>query len=115
MFKAAHGAVCGRLLPFVTELNISALQMREPQSSALARYREVARIVTGNTEAEPSDAIKWVQSVCTRLKLPPLAEYKLTEADFPLLVEKAQAASSMRGNPVQLTEKELVKILRQAL
>jgi len=31
------------------------------------------------------------------------------------LVEKAQVASSMKGNPVQLTEKELEKILQQAL
>ena len=97
------------------ELNISALQLREPQSPSLARYREVARIVTGNTEAGLSDAINWAQSVCTRLKLPPLAEYKITEADFPLLVEKAKAASSMKGNPIQLTTEELAKILRQAL
>jgi alcohol dehydrogenase class IV len=115
MFKAPHGAICGRLLPFVIEMNISALQMREPESPSLARYREVAQIVTGKTEAEPSDGIEWVQNVCSRLKLPPLADYKITEADFPLLVEKAQAASSMNGNPIQLIEKELVKILRQAL
>ena len=115
MFKAAHGAICGRLLPFVMEMNISALQMRQPDSPSLARYREVAQIVTGKTEAEPSDGINWVQNVCSRLKLPPLADYKITEADFPPLVEKAQAASSMKGNPIQLSAEELVKILRQAL
>jgi alcohol dehydrogenase class IV len=115
MFKAAHGAICGRLLPFVMEMNISALQMREPKSPSLARYREVAQIVTGKAEAEPSDGIYWVQKFCSRLKLPPLADYKITEADFPLLIEKAQAASSMKGNPIQLIKEELVKILRQAL
>ena len=115
MFKAAHGAICGRLLPFVMEMNISALQMYQPDSPSLARYREVAQIVTGKTEAEPSDGINWVQNVCSRLKLPPLADYKITEADFPPLVEKAQAASSMKGNPIQLSAEELVKILRQAL
>jgi alcohol dehydrogenase class IV len=115
MFKAAHGAICGRLLPFVMEMNIAALQMREPESPSLARYREVAQIVTGKTEAEPSDGINWVQNICSRLKLPPLAGYEITEADFPLVVEKAQAASSMKGNPIQLIEEELVKILRQAL
>ena len=115
MFKAAHGSICGRLLPFVMEMNILALQMREPESPSLDRYREVARIVTGKTDAGPSDGISWVQNVCSRLKLPPLSHYKITQADFPLLVEKAQAASSMQGNPIQLTEEELVKILRQAL
>lgn len=115
MFKAAHGAICGRLLPFVMEMNIAALQMREPESPSLARYREVARIVTGNTEAEPSDGFNWVQNICSQLKLPPLADYEITEADFPQVVENAQAASSMKGNPIQLIEEELVKILRQAL
>jgi alcohol dehydrogenase class IV len=115
MFKAPHGAICGRLLPFVMEMNIKALQMREPESPSLTRYREVAQIVTGKKVAAPSDGINWVRNICSRLKLPPLSEYKITEADFPLLVEKAQVASSMNGNPVQLIEKELVKILQQAL
>ena len=115
MFKAPHGAICGRLLPFVMERNIKALQMREPESSSLTRYREVAQIVTGKKIAEPSDGIKWVRNICSRLKLPPLSEYKIAETDFPLLVEKAQVASSMSGNPIQLIEKELVKILQQAL
>ena len=60
-------------------------------------------------------ACDWVRNICSRLKLPLLSEYKITEADFPLLVEKAQVASSMNGNPVLLIEKELVKILQQAL
>jgi alcohol dehydrogenase class IV len=115
MFKAAHGAICGRLLPFVTEMNISALQLREPESPALARYQEVAQIVTEKPEAEPSDAITWVQNFCSRFKLPPLADYKITEADFPPLIEKAQESSSMKGNPIKLSEEELVKILRKAL
>ena len=96
-------------------LNILALRMRAPESPSLARYREVAQIVTGRPEAELPDGINWVQNICQRLKLPPLADYKITEAAFPLLVEKAQAASSMKGNPIQLTEEELLKILREAL
>jgi alcohol dehydrogenase class IV len=114
MFKAPHGAVCGRLLPFVMDVNVKALQKREPASPSLTRYREIARIVTGKKGAGPSDGINWVRNICSRLKLPPLSEYLITEADFPLLVEKALVASSMNGNPVQLTAKELVKILQQA-
>ena len=115
MFKAPHGAICGRLLPFVMERNIKALQMREPESPLLARYREVAQIVSGNLDAEPFDGINWVHNICSRFKLPSLADYKITAADFPILIEKAQSASSMKGNPVQLSEEELLKILRQAL
>jgi len=115
MFKAAHGAICGRLLPFVMAMNISALQRRAPESPSLARYEEVARIVTGKATAKASDGINWVQKTCAILKLPPLSDYGITEADFQSLIEKAQKASSMKGNPVQLTEAELTEILQQAL
>jgi alcohol dehydrogenase class IV len=115
MFKAAHGAICGRLLPFVMAMNISALQRRAPDSPSLARYEEVARIVTGKATATASDGINWVQKTCAVLKLPPLSDYGITEADFQSLIEKAQKASSMKGNPVQLTEAELAEILQQAL
>ena len=115
MFKAAHGAICGRLLPFVMAMNISALQRRASDSPSLARYEEVARIVTGKATATASDGINWVQKTCAMLKLPPLSDYGITEADFQSLIEKAQKASSMKGNPVQLTEAELAEILQQAL
>jgi len=115
MFKAAHGAICGRLLPFVMAMNISALQRRAPDSPSLARYEEVARIVTGKATATASDGIDWVQNTCAVLKLPPLSDYGITVADFQPLIEKAQKASSMKGNPVQLTEAELAEILQQAL
>ena len=115
MFKAAHGATCGRLIPFVMAMNISALQHRAPESPSLARYKEVARILTGNANATTSDGVNWVKKTCAVLKLRPLSDYAITESDFPLLIEKAQKASSMKGNPVQLTEAELAEILQQAL
>jgi alcohol dehydrogenase class IV len=115
MFKAAHGAICGRLLPFVMAMNISALQRRAPDSPSLARYEEVARIVTGRANATAADGISWVQKTCAVLKLPPLSDYGITKADFQSLIEKAQKSSSMKGNPVQLTTAELTEILQQAL
>ncbi len=42
MFTAPHGAVCARLLPLVTSMNIQALQQRKPGDSALRRYEEIA-------------------------------------------------------------------------
>jgi alcohol dehydrogenase class IV len=115
MFPAPHGAVCARLLPYVMEVNVRALQEREPESAALRRYDEVGRILTGNQKATASDGVKWVQELCTALAVPPLATYGVTEADFPALVEKAAVASSMKGNPIKLTTEEMTEILRRAL
>ncbi len=114
MYPAPHGAVCARLLPFVMEANIRALQGREPDNPALARYTEAARLLTGNPEAGVSEGVRWVQELCAALAVPPLAEYGITAADFPAIVEQSQKASSMQGNPIRLRDDELTEILRLA-
>ena len=48
------------------------------------------------------------------LRVPGLATYGLAPADFPALVKKARSASSMKANPVELTEEELRGILERA-
>src|SRR6185503_11356137 len=45
MLHAPHGALCARLLPFVVEANIKALETRQPEHPALKRYAEIARLL----------------------------------------------------------------------
>lgn len=115
MFSAPHGDICARLLPFVMEANVQVLQARAPSSPALARYDEVAQILTGMATARATDGIAWVQDLCAALKVQPLAEFGLKEADIPTVVAKSEKASSMKGNPITLTDKELAQILRKAI
>lgn len=115
MFTSPHGAVCGRLLPYVMATNVSALQKRLPESPALARYDELARIVLDDHRALAADGIKWVQKLCDQLAMPSLSAYDITEKDIPDIISKSQSASSMRGNPIELTESELQDILEQAI
>jgi alcohol dehydrogenase class IV len=115
MFPGPHGAVCASLLPHVMAINVQALQKRSPESQALRRYDKIARIVTGNEKATADDGVAWVRELCQALQIPSLAAYGMTEDDFPLLIEKASVASSMKGNPVQLTPNEMREILARAL
>ncbi len=112
MFAAPHGAVCARLLPFVVAANVRALQARAPDSPALARYAEVAQILTGDADATIADGVMWVQALCADLAAPGLATYGMTESDLADVVAKAMPSSSMKGNPIVLTEAELTVILR---
>ncbi len=114
MYNAPHGALCAALLPHVMEANISALHSQTSDSSALDRYNEVARIVTGKPEALADQGITWVQELCVQLHISSLAAYGLEKADFPAVVTKSQNASSMKGNPVTLTKEELLEILNKA-
>jgi alcohol dehydrogenase class IV len=115
MFHGAHGAICARLLPFVMAANVRALQQRSPESVALARYQEIGRILTGSEKANDDDGVTWVQNLCQALQVPSLASYGMKQADLAVVVEKSAAASSMRGNPIELTSEELGVILEAAL
>ena len=114
MFSAAHGVICARLLPFVMEANVRALLSRRGDSPALERYGQVAQLLTGKSTAKASDAAEWIQELCVTLKVPALSEFGLTQEDFPTAVAKSQKSSSMKGNPIELTDDELLEILSQA-
>lgn len=95
MFPAApHGAICAALLTPVMKANLEALRERDPQGPGLVRF----------AEAIP---VKWVAETVKRLAIQPLSHYgvDLTRADE--IVAKAQRASSMKGNPILLTDNEL--------
>jgi alcohol dehydrogenase class IV len=113
--SAPHGVICGKLLPYVMEANVRALRERAGASPALARFDEVGRILTGKSTAFAADAVSWIQKTCHDFALPGLRRYGLSENDFPAVVEKAKKASSMKGNPVELRDDELLDILRQAI
>jgi alcohol dehydrogenase class IV len=115
MFEAPHGAVCARLLPYVMETNINALRQRAPNSPALLRYAETARLLTGNPESSASDGAAWTHDLCAALRIKPLAAHDITQEDVADIVAKSRKASSMKGNPVELSEEELTRILKQAL
>lgn len=115
LFPAPHGAVCGRLLPFVMEMNLRVLQERAPENEALQRYDEVARILTGNERAKASDGVTFVKELCEGLEVPALSAYGVTAEDLTLVVDKSSVASSMQGNPVKLTFDEMREILDKAM
>jgi len=115
MFPAPHGAVCARLLPYVMDVNVRALRQRQPESIVLRRYDEIARILTGRADAVADDGIAWVQELCSALRIPALASYGMTKADFPILIDKSSAASSMKANPIPLTRGEMWEVLERAL
>jgi alcohol dehydrogenase class IV len=115
MIFAPHGVICARLLPFVYETNVQALLNREPDSPALARYDQTAQILTGKASALAADGVEWIQNLCKALTVPPLTQFGLKEQDLPTVVTKAQKSSSMKGNPIPLTDDELIQILKNSI
>lgn len=115
MFPAPHGALCAALLPHAMAINSRALSERQPQGAALARYQEVARLLTHNPRASVASAITWLKDLNSELRIPPLRAYGVTTAHATELVEKAANASSMKANPIVLTRSELGDLLTAAI
>jgi len=115
MWTAPHGAICAAVLPHAIEVNVEALRSRAPESPALCRYDEIARLLTRQPHAIADDAVLWIADLCARLEIPPLRAYGVTAADIPSLADKAAVTSSMKGNPIQLTAEELREIALRAL
>jgi alcohol dehydrogenase class IV len=115
MFDAPHGAICAALLAPVMETNVRALASRAPAHPARARYEELGALLTGNAEAGAGEAIAWVRALVARLAIPGLGSWGMAITDLPALVERAKAASSMRGNPLALTDRELMEIAARAM
>ena len=114
--SAPHGAVCAAVLSAATDVNLRALRDRAPEHQALARMTEVASLLTGQPDATPEEAIGWLQDLTTALSIPGLASYGLDDdAEIAEVVTAAQKASSMRGNPISLTDQEVSEIVTRSL
>jgi len=115
MLDAPHGALCAALLPAVLEVNHRALTERAPDHPSLAKYGRVAAALTDGRDAVPDATWRTARRLCDAFDVPGLGAYGLTREQLPTLVEKARAASSMKANPLVLTDAELADIVTRSL
>ena len=112
---APHGAICAALLPHATAVNIRALRALASDGEPLARYRSVAQILTKDEQAGPEALCDWLTETCQMLGAPKLGTYGVSETQVGPLIQSAKRASSMKSNPIQLTDDELSDILTAAI
>ena len=113
--SAPHGAVCAAVLAAAMDVNLRALRERAPGHSALGRMDEVAALLTDRSDATPEDAIVWLEELTSALSIPGLASYGLDQDQISAVVAAAQKASSMRGNPIELSDEEVSEIVTRSL
>lgn len=114
MFNAPHGAICASLLPYVMKYNAQVIQGLPEMTEVSARFRDVARWVTGDPKADMMDGVKWIEALAHDLEIPGLHEVGIEKSDFQQIIEKSKASSSMQKNPVRLDEEILEAILNEA-
>lgn len=115
-FSIPHGVCCGRLVAQATRINLDALLRRTPESGALEHYAEVAVLLGAAPAGKPiRDATGRLADHLTdwteRLRIPRLAEFGFRSTDIAQIVPHARG-SSMRTNPIELSDSEIGDILR---
>ena len=114
-----HGTVCAALLPHVMAANVEALMADSPAHPWLERYATIGRALTGQDHLPGTLAIdaglRHVFDLVDRLRIPRLRDFGLTPERIPELVSLARQASSMRYNPVALSDESLCDILEKAM
>jgi alcohol dehydrogenase class IV len=112
-FHIPHGLACGCLLAPVFRENVTVAE--SIGGPVLERFRRVAQLLTGDTEATAHDAVTWLLTLSDSLGLPGLGDYGLVADLVPEVCADAARSSSMKGNPVPLEPLVLENVLAQAI
>jgi alcohol dehydrogenase class IV len=118
LFPIPHGVACGATLAAATRINIAALEARDPGSVALSRYAAAAWLLTGRAAASDAETrsalVPELESWSARFGVPRLSAFGIAESNIPAIVAESRG-SSMKTNPIALTDEEIAEILRASL
>lgn len=117
-YPIPHGVVCGTLVAEATAVNIEAMRSREPGNGALARYARVGEVLLHRHFASQDEALHALVELLRRwtaeLDLQRLSRYGLNPSGIDHVVAHARG-SSMKTNPIVLTDDEISSILKDRM
>jgi len=118
LFPIPHGVACAALLPQVVAANLEAVQGEEAEGRFVARLARVGDALTGQRHGDEQraaeQALARLRQLQGRLGIPRLGQLGVREEHLQQIVDGSRG-SSMRHNPVELSDRQLERILRQAL
>ena len=118
LFPIPHGVACAAIFPQVLGANLEASQDTEEGARLLRRTARVVRVMGASTSPDDGAAVEqglaWLSRLQRRVEIPRLGALGIKPEDFPRLVAGSRG-SSMRYNPVDLSDEQLTGILEAAL
>ena len=110
--SAPHGAVCAAVLTAADGCQSAGAARSRPRTSCASADDRGGELVDGSAGRHPEEAIGWLRDLTTALSIPGLASYGPDDnAEISEVVTAAQKASSMRANPIELTDQEVSEIV----
>jgi alcohol dehydrogenase class IV len=112
-FPIAHGVCCAALLAPVMRANFEHSRGTDQQERIATRLGDIAQALGAETRA-PEAAIERVEALTAALAIPKLGALGVGEGDIATIVAGSRG-SSMRYNPIVLSDEQLSDVLRAAL
>ena len=113
-YPVPHGVVCGTLVATATHTNINAMLEREPGNAAIDRYARISEVLSQrrfkSTDEALNNLVELLQQWTYDLQLERLSRYGLNASALDHVVEHSRG-SSMKTNPIVLTDEEIKAIL----
>jgi alcohol dehydrogenase class IV len=117
-YPIPHGAVCGTLVATATETNIRTMCARDADNPALERYARISEVLCQKRHRSKQEAWEKLIELLHRwtedLQLQKLSDYGLQPSGIEQVVANARG-SSMKTNPIMLSDDELAAILTKRL
>lgn len=108
---AAHGAICGALLPYGLKVN----RHFADDPIVIQRLDQIANWIIPIFGGMKADAFDTLADWIADQGITGLASLGLKEVDIRAVATASQASSSMKANPVALSFEALVSVLEEAL
>ncbi len=117
-FPIPHGVVCGTLVGAATRANLAALRERDRDHQAWRKYARAGDLLYGrqfpSIDEGHAALLALLDEWIERLNLPRLSSYGIQESDFASIVAHSRG-SSMKTNPLVLSDAEITGVLQQRL
>jgi alcohol dehydrogenase len=117
-YPIPHGAACGTLVAEATRTNIDAMLAREPDNPALDKYARLAQLLCHQHFSHREPAWQALVDLLTewteRLDLPRLGSFGLGPENLDPVVANSRG-SSMKTNPIILTDAEIRQLVERRL
>lgn len=108
--NAAHGALCGSLLPFGLALNESQISDEKIKQ----RFADVRQWLAAGLDVDPSNAWESLREWSQHAGLGNLHDLGVPRDALEPAALAASSSSSMKANPVMLTSEQLLEMLEAA-
>jgi alcohol dehydrogenase class IV len=117
-FLMPHGVVCGTLVAAATRVNIDAMHGREPANPALGKYARLAELLCDTRFSDVQEAHvaleRRLEDWIEQLDIPRLGRFGIRDGDLQRIVANSRG-SSMKTNPIVLSDDEIGAILEERL